>query len=691
MQTTAHPARKKTHRMASILTSSLALVLTALLLTAAPLAASPLAQAGGSEAEIADILLNPSDYEGETVTVNGYVSNVNLGNQLFILTTDSRLRLDQLLVITPDDSAQDLSMDQQVSATGTVTTFIPEDDTFVGLELDEEIADSLLGRTVLVADSVDMDAATDADEEDVETAVVVEATGEDAEDEVPATDGIDATESVTATGTTTDTTTGVTEAEADVEESTAATTTLSSNVVARIGTREITQSEFDDWFQNAITIIAARQGIPINEETNRLFVEMQEQFLTQMVREEVLLEEAERRGISVSDEEIQSTIDDIRAQFDSDEAYQAGIAELGFDTEEELRDYIVVSQTLQRVTQEILDEITLTQDEIEQFYEENQDLFTVEGVTAPLEEVQEAISNELKRQRFEQRVTELEENAEIELMAENLGPYEDEVVTTGIPAEPVDEMDDADDVDADDVDADDDADDVDADDDADDADIVQPTEGITEVTDIAPIDTITTTTTFTDVTDAEESNLTEPVPMTPTTTTDTGANVEGMSDVRTASATLMNPDGNVIGSVVFLERNDAMVGIEVNLDENHGLEPGAHGIHIHAVGACSPDFSAAGGHFNPTNAQHGFNNPAGPHAGDLPNLTITDVPQQSLLTLTDRFTLGDGPNSLFDDDGSAVIIHAGEDDQMTDPSGDSGDRVACGVIEPGTNAASDAN
>jgi Cu/Zn superoxide dismutase len=113
---------------------------------------------------------------------------------------------------------------------------------------------------------------------------------------------------------------------------------------------------------------------------------------------------------------------------------------------------------------------------------------------------------------------------------------------------------------------------------------------------------------------------------------------------------------------------------------------GEHGIHIHAVGQCTPDFSAAGGHFNPTNAQHGLNNPAGPHGGDGPNLQLADG-SATYEVVNDRVTLGSGPNSLFDADGSALVVHAGPDDQVTDPSGNSGDRIACGVIVAGPAAA----
>src|SRR3712207_105403 len=110
------------------------------------------------------------------------------------------------------------------------------------------------------------------------------------------------------------------------------------------------------------------------------------------------------------------------------------------------------------------------------------------------------------------------------------------------------------------------------------------------------------------------------------------------------------------------------------------LPPGTHGLHVHTVGACTPDFSAAGGHFNPMAKQHGLDNPAGPHAGDLPNLTIASDGTGSLNYTNPLLALTSGANSVYDADGSAIIIHATADDNRTDPAGNSGDRIACGVI-----------
>lgn len=112
-----------------------------------------------------------------------------------------------------------------------------------------------------------------------------------------------------------------------------------------------------------------------------------------------------------------------------------------------------------------------------------------------------------------------------------------------------------------------------------------------------------------------------------------------------------------------------------------GLPTGNHGIHIHAVGRCDPpDFMSAGAHFNPTNRQHGLQNPNSPHASDLPNLQVGADGTGRLDALDRDVTLASGANSLFDADGSALVIHAGEDDNMTDPAGNSGGRIARGII-----------
>jgi superoxide dismutase, Cu-Zn family len=150
-----------------------------------------------------------------------------------------------------------------------------------------------------------------------------------------------------------------------------------------------------------------------------------------------------------------------------------------------------------------------------------------------------------------------------------------------------------------------------------------------------------------------------------------------------ASATFVNADGVEIGWARLVEDGSRIVHVNVHVS---GLTPGLHGIHIHAVGACSPTFAAAGGHYNPLARLHGLANPGGAHAGDLPNFIVNEEGVGHHDATTDRVTLTDGPTTLFDTTanavGSAFIIHANEDDQVTDATnGNSGARVACAVIE----------
>ncbi|HEX6642150.1 MAG TPA: superoxide dismutase family protein [Thermoanaerobaculia bacterium] len=147
-------------------------------------------------------------------------------------------------------------------------------------------------------------------------------------------------------------------------------------------------------------------------------------------------------------------------------------------------------------------------------------------------------------------------------------------------------------------------------------------------------------------------------------------------DAATANgrATLTDAQGREVGTATLAPANGGL-GIEVRVA---GIAPGDHGIHVHTVGQCdaASAFESAGAHLNPAGAQHGLDNPAGPHMGDLPNLTVG---ADSAGTLTQATPIA--ADSLFDADGSALVIHAQRDDQRTDPSGDSGDRIACGVIE----------
>jgi superoxide dismutase, Cu-Zn family len=148
----------------------------------------------------------------------------------------------------------------------------------------------------------------------------------------------------------------------------------------------------------------------------------------------------------------------------------------------------------------------------------------------------------------------------------------------------------------------------------------------------------------------------------------------------TAHAELRASDGMPVGTAEFRDSKEGVV-ITARVAD---LPPGLHAVHIHAVGKCDgPQFTTAGGHFNPAQKKHGLKNPEGPHAGDLPNLYVTKKGAGRFEALTDSVTVGSGANSAFDADGSAIVIHAAGDDDTTDPTGNSGDRIACGVITKG--------
>ena len=133
--------------------------------------------------------------------------------------------------------------------------------------------------------------------------------------------------------------------------------------------------------------------------------------------------------------------------------------------------------------------------------------------------------------------------------------------------------------------------------------------------------------------------------------------------------------------VTTLTLSDAGNGVVVT-GTLTGVDPGAHAIHFHEKGECEPPFETAGGHFNPTDKKHGILNPDGHHAGDMPNIVMPDEGEGIIQIFAEGLTLAEGEEgSLRDDDGTAIVIHAGPDDYKTDPSGDSGGRIACGVVD----------
>lgn len=143
-----------------------------------------------------------------------------------------------------------------------------------------------------------------------------------------------------------------------------------------------------------------------------------------------------------------------------------------------------------------------------------------------------------------------------------------------------------------------------------------------------------------------------------------------------AKSVLFSSDGKKVGIVTFTETPYGVLIIA----EITNLLPGTHAFHIHEQGKCEPPFKSAGGHFNPYGKEHGILNSKGFHAGDLPNIHVGQNGKLTFEIVAHEVTLGKGENSLNDDNGSAIVIHEGADDYTSDPAGNAGTRIACGVI-----------
>ena len=150
---------------------------------------------------------------------------------------------------------------------------------------------------------------------------------------------------------------------------------------------------------------------------------------------------------------------------------------------------------------------------------------------------------------------------------------------------------------------------------------------------------------------------------------------------RTVNVQLANSQGQAAGTVMFVQKGDGPVKVKIALKN---LPFGEHGVHIHEHASCeAPDFKTAGGHFNPDGRKHGFENPMGHHNGDLPqNVNVGEDHTGSASFTITSVTLAPGvANSLFANGGTSVVVHEHADDMKTDPSGNSGNRIACGVIQ----------
>lgn len=151
---------------------------------------------------------------------------------------------------------------------------------------------------------------------------------------------------------------------------------------------------------------------------------------------------------------------------------------------------------------------------------------------------------------------------------------------------------------------------------------------------------------------------------------DAAPSAEGRSDLISAS-------GEAIGTVTYLEEGS---GVQLRVEVS-GLEPGTHAVHLHETGSCeTPDFQSAGGHWNPMGKEHGRDNPNGAHLGDLANMEVGDDGTGSASYMVTGVSYAGGEPSMIDADGTALMIHEGADDYVTDPTGDAGGRVACAVL-----------
>ena len=191
-------------------------------------------------------------------------------------------------------------------------------------------------------------------------------------------------------------------------------------VVIEVGETSVTQSEFDAQFDIAARSAALQQGLEPTEENLATFDDSRPAFLEQYATQVVLLQEAEARGISVSDDEVDAAVEQFRTQFESDAEFQEQLQQLGFGDEENLRANVRESLTVQALVDSIAADAAPTQDEVQAYYEANPEQFQSEEGTVPLEDVRPQIENLLVQQAVNERIEDIRAEADVQVFPENI-------------------------------------------------------------------------------------------------------------------------------------------------------------------------------------------------------------------------------------------------------------------------------
>jgi len=187
------------------------------------------------------------------------------------------------------------------------------------------------------------------------------------------------------------------------------------DAVIQLGDETVTEAEFNDRFALAARSIAARQGIPYNEQTRALFESLRPRYLEQLATERVLLAEAEARGVTIPDEEVDAQLEQIRGGYETEEAFTKFLNEVGFENEADFRDFIRENLLVQRVVEELSQGVEVTDEEVRSFYDENQ-----AQINAPFERVRDRIQQQLVGERLNEQIAELREASDVQVFPENL-------------------------------------------------------------------------------------------------------------------------------------------------------------------------------------------------------------------------------------------------------------------------------